>query len=244
MRNLEKAYDESDNVPTPKGAAAYSDRPWHRDRFLRRVESLTQEESTDFCQCCSCSNSVFSGDDGMIEFFLPLMGTACSCGKNSTGLLKPDEPTSLVNILRPWQVTFLAGFGIYRGDELVKANHRSGAALANALQQYRRREGMTPFRSKSHVMALKIWSKTSKAFIRSIRNQIKAARMGTTESPPEHGGSAHLRLPNTLYILSSFMDNMPSDGVPMVSTRASISSTCSRSSSGENSTTTPGLSEC
>lgn len=235
MRNLEKAYDENDDVQTPRGMAAYSDRPWHRDRLLRRVESLSQEPSTAFCQCCSCSNSVFSGNDDMIEFFLPLMGTACSCGKTSTSLLKPDEPTSLVNILRPWQVTFLAGFGIYRGDELVKANHRSGSALAQALQQYRKREGMTPFRSKSHVMALQIWSKTSKAFVRSIRNQIKAARTDNTESLTDRGRPTPLRLPNTLYILSSFMDNMPSDGVPMISTTASIS-TCSRSSFG-NSTT-------
>jgi hypothetical protein len=235
MRNLEKVYNVKDEVTTPRGGA-YSERPWQHDRFIRRIESLTDEGSTAVCQC-SCSNSVFSGNDDMIEFFLPLMGTACSCGEKQPGLAKPEEPTSLVNILRPWQVAFLGGFGIYRGEELVKANHRSGAALAKALRQYRKREGMTPFRSESCTTALQIWSKTCKAFVRSIRNQIKAAKRGSTESPPERGRSTRLRLPNTLYILSSFLDTMPNDSVPLASTTASIS-TGSRSSFGI-STTTP-----
>lgn len=229
MRNLEKVYNENDKVQTPRGAA-YSDRPWQHDVLIRRVDSLTDDAPMSDCHC-SCSNSVFVGNDDMIEFFLPLMGEACSCGKKQPGLVNSEEPTSLVNILRPWQVAFLGVFGIYRGEELVKANHRSGATLASALRQYRKREGMTPFRTTSCVTALQIWSKTSKAFVRSIRNQAKKV-------PPELGRLPQLKAPNTLYILSSFLDKMPNDGEHISSSTTASSSPCSRTSFG-NSTITP-----
>jgi hypothetical protein len=274
MRNLEKVYkDDTDPLlPTPKGVASCSDRPWQRDRFLHRVESLTTDEAPERTldegasppSVCLCSKSVFSGNDDMIDFYLPLMGTACTCGNNQASrTLQPDEdPTSLVHILRPWQVAFLEGFGIYRGEELVKANHRSGTALANALQRYRKREGMAPFRNKSCIMALQIWSKTSKAFVRSIRNQIKTARKNAAEATPESlamktlGDSSSvpqstaLRMPNALYIVAAFLDQMPNDSGGLLSrapsssggttvasttnnTLASIS-TCSRSSADGN----------
>ena len=134
----------------------------------------------------------------MIEFFLPLTGTACTCGNSQVGLKNPSDPTSLINILRSWQVEFLESFGIFRGEDLVKANHRSASALASALRQYRKRMGMTPFRTKSCVTALQIWSKTSKAFVRSIRNQKDA-----------HTLPGDLRAPNNLYLLSSILDGVP-----------------------------------
>jgi hypothetical protein len=244
MRNLEKVYkDDTDPLlPTPKGVASCSDRPWQRDRFMHRVDSLTADEAPERTldevapppSVCLCSKSVFSGNDDMIDFYLPLMGTACTCGNNQESRTLED-PTSLVHILRPWQVAFLEGFGIYRGEELVKANHRSGAALANALQRYRKREGMTPFRNKSCIMALQIWSKTSKAFVRSIRNQIKAARKNAAEAMPEslvaetQGESSSLppstalRMPNALYIVASFLDQMPSDNGGLLSRAPSSS---------------------
>ena len=206
MRNLDKVCDDKYDVSTPKGEIR-SERPWERDRLLGRVGSRSGEPKA--MDKCSCSASLFSGNDEMIEFFLPLMGTGCTCEKKTSGLVNPEEPTSLVNILRPWQVKFLSGFGIYKGEELVKAFHRSASALANALRQYRKKEGMTPFRTKSCGMALQIWSKTCKAFVRSIRNQLKAAKKGSTESPPQRRRSTQLKVPNTLYILSSFLENMP-----------------------------------
>lgn len=260
MRNLDKVYDPNDNVETPRGGGGGGgtlDRPWQRDRFLHRVEGLADQAvsrahgdgaaaaaAAGECRC-ACTNSVFSGNDDMIDFFLPLMGTACACGGGGGGglqstllLAQPDEATSLGNILRPWQVSFLGGFGIYRGEELVKANHRSGAALAKALQVYRKREGMAPFRTKSCVMALQIWSKTSKAFVRSIRSQLRAAKAaGGAESPlaaARPRPAPPLRLPNALYILSSFLEKMPDDddgnGAPRMNFSAGSISTCSPTS--------------
>jgi len=194
--DLREAHEDEDRF-TPR-EENFSERPWRRDMVVERVKSFGTQTSCSVSEdICQCSSSVFSGNDELIEFFLPLMGMACTCGKRPRGLNNPEDPIALENILRPWQVDFLANFGIYRGDQLVKAHHRSASALSSALRQYRRKKGMTPFRSKSCKMALEIWSKTCKAFVRSIRKQVA-------------DGTLDLRLPNTLYILSSFLEKMPS----------------------------------
>lgn len=180
------------------GSASRDGRPWHHDIIINRVGSMSDSRFPLDGECF-CSTGVFAGKDDLIDFFLPLMGTGCTCGKYSDGLRNPEEPTSLENILRPWQVDFLAGFGVYRGDEMVKAHHRSGSALATALRQYQKKKGISSYRTKSCAMALEIWAKTCKAFVRSIRKQL-------TE------GTVELKLPNTLYILSSFLEKLPVHG--------------------------------
>jgi hypothetical protein len=180
----------------------FSERPWRRDLVIESVKSYGEQSTQSPTQVesgeCHCSNSVFSGNDELVDFFLPLMGMACTCGKRPQLLENPEEPTALENILRPWQVDFLGAFGICRGDQLVKAQHRSGKALATALRQYRRKQNMTAYRTKSCGMAIQIWAKTCKAFVRSIRHQLLT---GTNE----------IKLPNTLYILSSFLERMPGE---------------------------------
>jgi len=199
MKKLETVtYTNTMNDDISPREQGFSDRPWRHDRLIGRVKSMSDEQKAGRC---SCSDSLFSGNDEMIEFFLPLTGTACTCGKSQTGLKDPHDPTSLVNILRSWQVEFLGSFGIYRGEDLVKANHRSASALASALRQYRKKMGMTPFRTKSCVTALQIWSKTSKAYVRSMRHQTEA-----------NTAANDLRAPNNLYLLSSFLDSVPGDG--------------------------------
>jgi hypothetical protein len=158
MEKLKIVNDAEQIVSPPTTKTAFSQRPWQHDRLIRRVDSLTDESNSKLdaepvvCRECNCSASVFSGNDDMVDFFLPLMGAACTCTNKPFGLINTEEPTSLVNILRPWQVEFLAGFGIYRGEELVKANHRSASALANALRQYRKRENLPPFPTQSCAM--------------------------------------------------------------------------------------------
>jgi hypothetical protein len=198
-------YDGDEEMMCESTGRLKESHPWRRDMVVRKVNSV----DSDFSglpldtTTCHCTNSVFSGNDELVDFYLPLMGMACSCGARRSGppLRNPEEPTSLENILRPWQAEFLASFGIYRGDQLVKACHRSGSALAKALRRYRKKHGMSSFQSKSCSMALGIWSKTSKAFVRSIRKQLIAGDV-----------SDGIKVPNTLYILSSFLDNIPMDG--------------------------------
>lgn len=117
LSELQKSHGDKGKSPN----TGHVEKPWRHDRLVNRVGALQINEEG----ACQCAKTVFSDKDDMIDFFLPLMGTGCTCGKRPVGLQNPEEPTSLENILRPWQVEFLAGFGITRGDQMVKAHHRS-----------------------------------------------------------------------------------------------------------------------
>jgi len=124
---------------------------------------------------CVCASSVFSSrSDELMEFFLPKLGMACSCGKDPKIPLNPEitDLTAIEFILRPWQCQFLKSFGINRGDQLVKANHRSAPSIAKAMKKWRRDNKMARARTVSCGLALHIWSKVSKIYVRSIRRQI------------------------------------------------------------------------
>ncbi|MGK3751154.1 MAG: hypothetical protein ACI8RD_003454 [Bacillariaceae sp.] len=138
-----------------------------------------QDHTTQCAECeCECTWSAFSGNDDLISFFLPQMGRACACGRQSAGPINPNDPTAIENILRPWQVEFLKSFDIHRGDQFVKARHRSGGIMAKALRQWRKKHDMVPFKTRSCATALQIWSKISKAYVRSIRKQELAGNKG------------------------------------------------------------------
>jgi hypothetical protein len=132
---------------------------------------------------CQCSASVFSGNHDLSCFFLPKMGMACICGQQNRRLVNPDVPTGIENVLRPWQVDFLKSFGIHRGEQLVKARHRSGDMMAKALRQWRKKNGMTPFKTSSCGMAIHIWAKTCKSYVRSIRKQVAAGNQLLERQP-------------------------------------------------------------
>jgi hypothetical protein len=147
--------------------------------ILQNVEVVSAEESMNdgdisvpVNQNCECAQSIFSGNDDLINFFLPQMGMACTCQRQQWGFAKPDNPTAIENVLRPWQVKFLHRFGILHADQLVKARHRSAGVLAKAMRQWRMKEGMLAFRTNSCMMAIDIWAKTCKAYVRSVRKQM------------------------------------------------------------------------
>lgn len=123
---------------------------------------------------CACASSNFSGTDKLVEFFLPQLGMACTCGKEAEIFPDPEvnDPTSIDMILRPWQCEFLKSFGIHRGDQLVKAYHRSAGILAKAMKKWRKKHNMVRARTVSCGLALHIWSKVCKIYVRSIRRQI------------------------------------------------------------------------
>jgi hypothetical protein len=155
---------------------------------IRNVELVTSNEQearlTEYTPC-ECSQSVFSGNDDLISFFLPQMGMACTCGRQTRGLLNPEDPIAIENILRPWQVDFLKSFGIHRGEQLVKARHRSADIMAKGLRQWRKKKGMAPFKTTSCGMAIHIWAKTCKAYVRSVRKQINAGHVLLEHQPGE-----------------------------------------------------------
>ena len=141
--------------------------------------------TTNEHQKCQCIGSIFGGDNELMSFFLPQMGMACTCGRQiqMEGLTKPGDPTAIDNVLRPWQVQFLKSFGIHHGDQLVKTWNRSGDILARALRQWRKKEEMATFKTSSCAMAIQLWAKCCKIYVRSVRQQL---RTGTThlERPP------------------------------------------------------------
>jgi hypothetical protein len=167
---------------------------------VRNVELVTsnKEESrmTEYVRC-ECSNSVFTGNDDLISFFLPQMGMACTCGRQNRGLVNPEVPTAIENVLRPWQVEFLKSFGIHRGEQLVKARHRSADIMAKALRRWRQKKGMAPFKTSSCGMAIDIWAKTCKAYVRSIRKQMNS------------GNQVLVRQPDVVRELSHFLSDLP-----------------------------------
>lgn len=156
---------------------------------------LLQTEETE----CECSSSIFSGNDDLITFFLPQMGMACTCGRKPRGLRNPDDPTALENVLRPWQVEFLHTFGIRRGEDFVKARHRSAGVMARAMRQWRKKHDMTSFKTSACATALSIWSKVCKSYVRSIRRQIQA---GITNFELQCGSALFGEM-------SQFLDDLP-----------------------------------
>ena len=167
-------------------------------RNVEIVASSEQEAREANNRPCECSRSIFSGNDDLISFFLPLMGKACTCGQHSGSFVYPDDPEAIENILRPWQVEFLKSFGIHRGDQLVKARHRSASVLAKGLRQWRRKQDMVPFKTSACGMAIHIWAKTCKAFVRSIRKHANAGNLFLDEQP---GGLAQE--------FTNFLDALP-----------------------------------
>jgi hypothetical protein len=139
-----------------------------KEVILRNVDVVSSEEpfmkendvSPQEKSACEYSRSIFGGNDQLIAFFLPKMSLPCNCGAKDTqewGLVKPEDPTAIENVLRPWQVRFLHQFGIQQVDQLVKAKHRSSGVLAKAMRQWRIQQGLAPFRTSSCLMAIDIW---------------------------------------------------------------------------------------
>ena len=137
------------------------------------MSDQSQIANAQHAQGCACSSSAFSGNDVLEEFFLPQLGMACTCGtgKRSYNWRYDSDPTALEHILRPWQVSFCHSFGIRKGDQLVKAHHRSANMLAKAMRKWRSAHGMTRVRTVSCGVALNIWAQSCKFYVRSVRRQ-------------------------------------------------------------------------
>lgn len=150
---------------------------------------------------CLCGNAFVGGSDNLVNFFLPRLDIGCTCGQNLVEFDNPDEPTALENILRPWQCEFLRSYGIWKGDQLVKAHHRSAGFLAKGLKYWRVHQQRLPgVRTRSCVVALNIWSRSCKAFVRAVRFQLSE-------------GKTPLERPSILGSLSQFLQQMDVEAI-------------------------------
>ena len=122
---------------------------------------------------CICQDSLFSGNGEHIEFYLPKLGMACSCGnhKKEMSTLDGPDPTALSNILRPWQVEFLSTLNLRNGVDLVHACNQRGEELARAMRKWRKENKLPSVKTKSCAIALHIWSTTCKSVVKYVRKE-------------------------------------------------------------------------
>ena len=123
---------------------------------------------------CTCQSSLFSGNAEHVEFFLPKLGQACSCGKQpkqEEPVLDSANPTALSNILRPWQVQFLASLDLHDAVDFVKAVNKRRGIMEKQMRLWRKQQKLPSVKTKSCGIALHIWSRTCKTIVRSVRNQ-------------------------------------------------------------------------
>jgi hypothetical protein len=126
---------------------------------------------------CSCKTNLFAGNPEHVEFYLPKLGVGCTCGKNDmkgSSFSNVTDAMALVNILRPWQVNFLKSENITTAEELVNAYQKEGGSLAKKMRKWRKDHKLVSVKTISCGVALHIWSRTCKAIIRSVLNQLAA----------------------------------------------------------------------
>ncbi|KAI2499466.1 ATP-dependent microtubule motor activity protein [Fragilaria crotonensis] len=135
------------------------------------ISNMEKVENTPLF--CICQDSLFSGNGEHVEFYLPKLGMACTCGnhKKETSTLDGPDPTALSNILRPWQVEFLSTLNLRNGVDLVHAFNQRGGEMAKAMRKWRKDKKMPSVKTKSCGIALHIWSTTCKAVVKSVRKQ-------------------------------------------------------------------------
>lgn len=86
------------------------------------------------------------------------------------------NPMALSSILRSWQCDFLASLGVYTANELLKAHKADANGMAGKMKKWRASQNMAASQSKECYIALKIWSRTCKVVLRSIREQKELAK--------------------------------------------------------------------
>lgn len=136
------------------------------------ISNLNQMKDLD--GPCTCQSSLFSGNAGHVDFYLPKLGMACSCGKQQPDknlASEGENPLVIESILRPWQVNFLKSVGIHTAEQLVKTHNRRGDALAKDMRKWRKAKKLTSVKTRSCGIALHIWARTCKAVVRSVRKQ-------------------------------------------------------------------------
>jgi len=121
---------------------------------------------------CQCQVSAFSGNAAHVNFYLPQLGMACSCGKKASDKsLNSKDPTNIDNILRPWQVEFLNSLNIRRAEDLVYQYHRRSGTLAKEMRRWRKEKNLVSVKTKSCGIALHIWNRTCKTVVKSVQSQ-------------------------------------------------------------------------
>lgn len=142
-------------------------RPSENEIVFTGMEKVVKDASI-----CHCQGSAFSGNAAHVNFYLPKLGMACTCGKKEVDeSLDCKDPTSLENILRPWQVDFLKSLNIRRAEDLVYQYYRRSDILAKEMRRWRKDKNLVSVKTKSCGVALHIWNRTCKVIVKSVNLQ-------------------------------------------------------------------------
>jgi len=125
------------------------------------------------CMACqSNGENPFPGKQEDVEFFLPALTIVCSCGRSQNKIPKhSDDPCALKNILRDWQVQFLADLGVSETSQFVRIVNKRTSRLARMLLSWRKDHDMKEYRTKSCSVALHIWARTCNAVRKTVQEQ-------------------------------------------------------------------------
>jgi hypothetical protein len=157
---------------------------------------------------CKCESSMLSGNVEHAEFYLPRLGVTCTCGRNhKVDMTEGGDPCGLENILRDWQVEFLASVGISDVFSLAHACNNRRGELANMMRQWRTSKKMPSVNVRSCSVALHIWSRTCTSVVKAVREQ-KAQGIEKPERPGflDISMTSDIRTVSTLGLGSTFID--------------------------------------
>eukprot|EP00567_Pseudictyota_dubia_P010172 CAMPEP_0197432108 /NCGR_PEP_ID=MMETSP1175-20131217/208_1 /TAXON_ID=1003142 /ORGANISM="Triceratium dubium, Strain CCMP147" /LENGTH=452 /DNA_ID=CAMNT_0042960099 /DNA_START=183 /DNA_END=1541 /DNA_ORIENTATION=- len=136
------------------------------ENMKRTLSSVTNSSDNG---TCTCSSSLFSGDEAQIDLFLPNVSMACKCGKRIQEIDPSplEERGSLKNILRPWQVQFLESLGIKTAEQLIISEKKDPKNIARQMKSWREEHHLVKARTKKCHMALHIWARSAKVALGS-----------------------------------------------------------------------------
>jgi Kinesin motor domain len=114
---------------------------------------------------CPCQDSLAAKQTEVAEFYLPKLGTICTCGLKDEVPLVNDDPCHLENILREWQFEFLKSQKIYSAVDLLHAYTQDSHGLAKSMRLWRKEKDMMAIKTKSCRIALRVWARTCKVVL-------------------------------------------------------------------------------
>lgn len=119
------------------------------------VSQGTDESDAEFANDSSSDYSM-NQDDDRVELLMPRFDATFVDETQTKGV---SDPSSLENILRPWQVSFLSSAGITTCEELVEAKQSREEVLVKKMRRWRRKHRMRSFKRKQCALALHVWSR-------------------------------------------------------------------------------------
>jgi hypothetical protein len=158
-----KEAEESSLVDLVSPLASEAD---NKQVFISNLDQMQNDPE------CSCGSAKLFEKKEYVEFYLPMLGMTCTCGKKKIAEIPSEsDPCALESILRGWQTEFLYSIGITDTIDFVHACNQRRGLLAKEMKRWRKAKGMPAMKTQACAIALYIWSKTCKAVAKRVAEQ-------------------------------------------------------------------------